>query len=139
MNAKQDAISFLLDAQVIFSEALLSQESGHFHRVMRKCQESTELAAKAVLLHYSGEYPKKHFLEKALVRGLAGQWPKERLERLAFLVDSLALERETAFYGNQDGIPAALLYEKEDGEYALAKCREALEMAQSAVQKERDR
>ena len=46
MNNKKSANAYLGDAEVILEECRFSFERMHWHRVVRKCQEASELAVK---------------------------------------------------------------------------------------------
>jgi hypothetical protein len=46
---------------------------------------------------------------------------REELNKIAFISDELAFDREAAFYGSPEGIPAAALFEQEDAEELLEK------------------
>ena len=41
--------AYIKDARLILAEAETSLEQGHFHRTVRKCQESVEMALKGLL------------------------------------------------------------------------------------------
>jgi hypothetical protein len=50
-----------------------------------------------------------------------GLFSREELERLGYISDTLALDREPSFYGTWDGTPASELYDKEDAQDAIEK------------------
>ncbi|MDO9351759.1 MAG: HEPN domain-containing protein [Deltaproteobacteria bacterium] len=60
MNNKVSALAFLTDAEIILEESRLSLERGHWHRVVRKSQEATELAIKGMFKYLGLDYPKSH-------------------------------------------------------------------------------
>ncbi len=106
----------LADAEIILEEARESLARGHHHRVVRKCQEATELAVKGLFRYLGLEYPKSHVLGRLLRRELRrfGLFAGEELARMATVCDRLAFDREPSFYGAPDGTPAAELFDEED-------------------------
>ena len=114
MNNKESAKSFLLDARIIFEEAAMSFEKGHWHRVVRKCQEVCELSVKGLFKYLTIEYPKSHLLGRVIKKELRVRkiFSREELNKIAFISDELAFDREAAFYGSPEGIPAALFLSK---------------------------
>lgn len=57
MNSFEEGRAYVDDASIILAEAEESLGKGHFHRAVRKCQESVELALKGLLRMYGVEYP----------------------------------------------------------------------------------
>lgn len=49
MTNREFGRAYIEDARVILAEADASLEQGHFHRIVRKCQESVEMALKGLL------------------------------------------------------------------------------------------
>lgn len=125
MKNDKSAKSHLTDAEIILEEACYSLQKGHYHRVIRKCQESTELAVKGIFRYLGLEYPKSHILGRVIKKELSryGLFRKEELKRMANISDSLAFDREPAFYGSPDGIPAGELFDQEDAEEAVEETR----------------
>lgn len=121
MKSDRSAKSSLQDAEIILDEARLSFQSGYSHRVVRKCQESTELAVKGLLRYFGIEYPKTHILGRIIKKELPklGLFSQEELDKLAYVSDTLAFDREPAFYGSPEGTPASELYDQEDATEAL--------------------
>ena len=121
MRNDKTAKSHLADAEIILEEACYSLKKGHYHRVIRKCQESTELAVKGVFRYLGLEYPKSHLLGRVVKKELSkyGLFQREELKHIANISDSLAFDREPAFYGSPDGIPAGELFDQEDAEEAI--------------------
>ncbi|MBI5525737.1 MAG: HEPN domain-containing protein [Deltaproteobacteria bacterium] len=103
------AAAQLKDARIILEEAKESFEKGHFHRTVRKCQESVELALKGLLKLKGVEYPKSHKIGKVLAGTLAGDVDAVFLSRAVSLSDQLADDREPSFYGS-DEAPADELF-----------------------------
>jgi HEPN domain-containing protein len=117
MNNRKMALSYLKDAERIFEEAKISFKNKHWHRVVRKSQEASELAGKALLRYFGIEYPKKHFLGK-----IVEKLKLKEVEKLAFYLDSLASEREKAFYGTEFLTPEEI-FSKKDAELSMKKCK----------------
>ncbi len=116
MNNKKLAISYLKDAEIIFEEAKESFRKKHWHRVVRKAQEASELAGKALLIYLGVEYPKKHFIGKIIEK-----LDLENKIILAYYLDSLASEREKALYGTKFEA-ASEIFSEDDAKNALEKC-----------------
>ena len=93
-------MSFLSDAEIILEESRFSLERGHWHRVVRKSQEATELAIKGLFKYLGLDYPKSHILGKVIKKELGKHrlFDKEVLNQIAFISDSLAFDREPSFY-----------------------------------------
>lgn len=53
-------LAYIRDARTIYDEARESFARGHYHRVVRKCQEAVELGLKGLLRLVGIEYPKSH-------------------------------------------------------------------------------
>jgi len=125
MKNDKSAKSHLADAEIILEEACCSLQKEHYHRVIRKCQESTELAVKGIFRYLGLEYPKSHILGRVIKKELSryGLFRREELKRMANISDSLAFDREPAFYGSPDGIPAGELFDQEDAEEAVEETR----------------
>ena len=121
MNNIVNSMSFLSDAEIILEESRFSLERGHWHRVVRKSQEATELAIKGLFKYLGLDYPKSHILGKVIKKELAKHrlFDKEELNKIAFISDSLAFDREPSFYGSFDGISALSLFDEDDAEEAL--------------------
>ncbi|MFQ5827578.1 MAG: HEPN domain-containing protein [Candidatus Methylomirabilia bacterium] len=135
MRNDRAARSYLADAEIILREAEGSQRAEHYHRVVRKCQEAAELAIKGLFRLWGIEYPKSHLLGRLIKKELARRKVLDRkaADRLAYDSDSLALDREPAFYGSPDGVPASQLFDAEDGGDALAKARRVLDTVRAAI------
>jgi HEPN domain-containing protein len=128
------ARAYLGDAEIILEEARESLRADHSHRVVRKCQEAAELAIKGLFRLWGIEQPKSHLLGRTIRRELVrhGALDKDTADRLASDADSLALDREPAFYGSPEGVPASELFEKEDAEAALEKAERMLAVVREA-------
>jgi len=100
MNNIVNSMSFLFDAEIILEESRFSLERGHWHRVVRKSQEATELAIKGLFKYLGLDYPKSHILGKVIKKELAKHrlFDKEELNKIAFISDSLSFDREPSFY-----------------------------------------
>jgi len=68
LNTKAMAESYLKDAEHSLVEARRAARSKMYHRAVRRAQESTELALKAVLRLIGVEYPKEHDVGGSLLR-----------------------------------------------------------------------
>ena len=114
-------MSFLSDAEIILEESRFSLERGHWHRVVRKSQEATELAIKGLFKYLGLDYPKSHILGKVIKKELGKHrlFDKEVLNQIAFISDSLAFDREPFFYGSLNGISASSLFDKDDAEESV--------------------
>jgi hypothetical protein len=121
MNNSVSALVFLTDAEIILEESRFSLERGHWHRVVRKSQEATELAIKGLFKYLGLDYPKSHILGKVIKKELGKHrlFDKEVLNQIAFISDSLAFDREPSFYGSFNGLSASSLFDKDDAEEAL--------------------
>ena len=121
MKNKVSALGFLSDAEIILEEANTSFERGRWHRVVRKCQEATELSVKALFKYLGLEYPKSHILGKVIKKEIGRHklFENEELNKIAFITDALAFDREPSFYGSPDGVAASELFAKDDAEEAL--------------------
>jgi len=116
MNNKESAKALLSDAVIILDETQISLKLCHWHRVVRKCQEATELAIKGLFRYLGIEYPKSHLLGRVIKREL-GKFrflDIDELNKMAFITDSLTFDREPSFYGSPNGMPASELFDEED-------------------------
>ena len=129
MNNRQMARAMLQQAEVILAEAHYLNTHRHWHLVIRRCQESVELALKAVLLWVGVEVPRIHDVGPVLLQE-ADRFPEffqGQIPELAALSRTLRTERELSFYGDeQSGIPAADLYTPQDAEAILRATSQAL-------------
>ncbi len=115
--------AYIEDARLILSEAEASFKQGHYHRTVRKCQESVEMALKGLLRAAGVEYPKAHRVGRVLLASpLVQATSLDRLSEIAGIADDLAAAREEAFYGSEEA-PAAELFSEEDAADALSKAR----------------
>jgi HEPN domain-containing protein len=91
MTNREFGRAYIEDARVILAEAEASLEQGHFHRTVRKCQESVEMALKGLLRMAGIEYPKAHRVGRALVESAVAQVvPAERLREIARIAEAVA-------------------------------------------------
>lgn len=116
------ANAWLKQATVILEEAESLLQKQIWHLVVRRCQESTEPALKAILSRIGIEIPKLHDVGHFLKKH-ESQLPSsitEHLDKLAMISRQLRAERETSFYGDdQLALPPEQIYEKIDAEEAL--------------------
>ena len=123
MTNREFGRAYIEDARVILAEAEASLEQGHFHRTIRKCQESVEMALKGLLRVAGIEYPKAHRVGRVLLKSAVTQVVSiERLQDIARVADELADAREDAFYGSESS-SAAELFTRDDAADALSKAR----------------
>lgn len=135
MNNKASALAFLKDAEIILEESRFSFEKGHWHRVVRKSQEATELAIKGLFKYLGLDYPKSHILGKVIKKELGkySLFNKETLKQIAFISDALAFDREPSFYGSLNGESASSLFEKDDAEEAIKNSEWVVENIKSVI------
>jgi HEPN domain-containing protein len=135
MTNRESGCGYIEDARIILTEAEASLEHGHFHRAVRKCQESVEMALKGLLRVAGIEYPKSHRVGRVLVESAVAQAvPAERLRDIASIADELADAREDAFYGSEER-SAAELFSREDAVDALAKAKDVETFVADLVQR----
>jgi len=128
-------MSFLSDSSIILEEAGTSYEKEHWHRVVRKCQEACELAVKALFRYLALEYPKSHLLGRVIKKELKNKkiLTKSDLNKIAYISDELAFNREVAFYGSPEGIPPCELFDKEDAEELFEKTKWVLKVISKII------
>lgn len=138
MRNDKTARAFLSDSEIILEESLISFEKKHYHRVIRKCQEATELAIKGLFRYMGLEYPKSHILGRVIKKELSkfNIFSREDLNKIAYISDSLAFDREPSFYGSPEGIPASELFIQEDAKEAIENTRWIIEKIKGIVQEE---
>jgi len=111
-------------AGVIFGEAKSLFRSGHWNLVVRRAQETVELALKGCLRWAGVEVPRMHDVGP-LLRQTVERFPEdfgEMVPRLASISRSLRAEREISFYGDPaSGLPPEALYGEEDAAEAIGK------------------
>jgi HEPN domain-containing protein len=137
MTNKGTARAFIEDAAIIMGEASLSMKDAHYHRVIRKCQEAAELAVKGLFKYFGIEYPKSHILGRVIRKELSrfSLFDHEILDKIAYISDSLAFDREPAFYGSIEGIPASELYDEEDAAEAFENTKWMIETIKKVLSK----
>lgn len=87
MNSKKSAYAYLKDAEIILEESRFSFDKGHWHRVVRKCQEATELAIKGLFKFLGLDYPKSHILGRIIKKeiGKYSLFDKETIKQIALI------------------------------------------------------
>lgn len=124
MTNREIGRAYIEDARIILNEAEVSLSQGHYHRTVRKCQESAEMALKGLLRLAGIEYPKAHRVGHVLLESAVAQVASaDRLREIARMADELTDAREEAFYGTEETFAAAL-FTREDAVDALAKGRQ---------------
>lgn len=121
MTSDSSAKAYIEDAVIILEEARLSFDRRHFHRVVRKCQEATELVVKGLFRYFGIEYPKVHIIGRTIKKeiGRLNIFSREELDKIAYFSDRLAFDREPSFYGSIEGIPASELFDDSDAVEAI--------------------
>jgi HEPN domain-containing protein len=109
---------------------------GAWNLVVRRCQETVELALKGALRAVGVEVPKVHDVGITL-KDHADRFPevlRESVPRLASISRRLRRERELAFYGDEEtGTPPQWLYTQEDAEGALQEAGQVLSWAEAVL------
>jgi len=124
MTNREIGHAYIEDARIILNEAEASLSHGHYHRAVRKCQESVEMALKGLLRLAGIEYPKAHRVGRVLLESTVAQVASaDRLREIARMADELTDAREEAFYGTGE-TSAAALFTREDAVDAMAKGRQ---------------
>jgi HEPN domain-containing protein len=136
MTNEEMARGHLLRAGFIREECEVLLARGACNLVVRRSQESVELALKAVLRFSGVEIPQVRDVS-AFLRRYRDRIPERlraNLDRLISISRHLAREREVSFYGDEDtGTPAEDLYNREDAEDALHDATEVLELCRIAL------
>lgn len=113
------AKGYIEDAEIILAEAQESFNNGHYHRVIRKCQECVELSLKGLMRLKGIEYPKSHKIGSVLVDTLKdSDIDIVILQKVADISDQLAIDREPSFYGSEEGLTREL-FDEDDATGAL--------------------
>ena len=133
MTSAEMGRSHLRQARRILLEAQRHHEDAAWHLVVRRCQETVELALKGALRFAGLEVPHVHDVgvlladhAERLPRGFA-----DHLERLVSISRRLRQEREVSFYGNEEiAAPPEDLYTRGDADDALRDARFVLDLAE---------
>ena len=95
-------------AAIIFEEAKNLRARGVWNLVVRRCQESVELALKSALVAVGVQPPRVHDVGPTL-KEHSERFPKEfrqHIPQLASISRALRAERELSFYGDEEsGVP----------------------------------
>lgn len=130
------ALGWMRQARYILDEARKDFQSGRWHLVVRRCQESVELALKSLLGSAGIEIPKLHdvgFLIKQNEMRFSDEI-KKMADRLQSISRSLANERETSFYGDEElMLPPDQLYNEGDAQKSLEDALFVLELVSRLV------
>ncbi|MBI5787385.1 MAG: HEPN domain-containing protein [Candidatus Schekmanbacteria bacterium] len=114
---------YIEDAKIIWKEAQHSLTEGHYHRVVRKCQECVELSLKGIMRLMSIEYPKSHKIGKVIRKTFIElNIDPEITERIADIADKLTLDRELSFYGSEANA-ARDVFDEDDARQAIENAR----------------
>lgn len=137
MNPSDALERMLSQASIIIQEAEYLQEKKAWNMVVRRSQESVELALKCALLWARIEVHRIHDVGPIL-KEYANRYPapfRSKIPHLASISRLLRAEREISFYGDeQSGVPPESLYTKEDAMEALSKAREVLNECQKLIE-----
>lgn len=136
MNNHDAARTSLRRAETILEEARRHRDGGAWNLVVRRAQESVEIALKGALLWAGIDVPRAHDVGPALARSTR-RFPAHFgriVPVLASTSRELAAERERSFYGEEEsGIPPEQLYGPDDAGEALQRagavvhaCRELI-------------
>jgi len=129
VTSREMASVYWAQARAILREAEAHLGLEEWNLVVRRCQETVELALKAILRSYGIEVPALHDVGFALRRnrqrlpaGLAGD-----VDRLAAVSRRLWREREPSMYGDEaTETPPTALYSEFDGHEMLAAARDVM-------------
>lgn len=137
MNNQEAARSNLERARTILEEAYRFRDRGVWNLVVRRCQETVELALKGALLWAGLEVPWVHdvgpFLRRHRDRFPVGFG--QQVSRLASTSRSLAVERERSLYGDEEsGLPPEMLYDEHDAAEALEKATFVLDACRLLIE-----
>lgn len=130
------ARSYLRQARRIFGEAERHHRDQGWHLTVRRCQETVELALKAVLRGSGIEVPHVHDVGIFFVEH-AERFPEtftKHLDRVVSISRRLREEREISFYGDDEvGAPPERLYSAQDAEEALGDARFILTLCEGCL------
>lgn len=131
MTTRGMARSYLRRAAAIFPQAERLHGDGAWNLVVRRCQETVELALKGALRAAGIEVPKVHDVSGTL-RSSVDRLPAHLAAEIDVLVSAsrrLREERELAFYGDDEsGTEAEALFSRMDAEDALGTARRVLDL-----------
>ena len=129
MNTHDLARANLERGAAILDEAQRLADRRLWNLVVRRCQETTELALKGALLWATLEAPKTHDVS-ALLQQYSERFPPSftaHIPQLASISRALRVERERSFYGDEvSGLPPETPYSQDDAQQALEKAVLAL-------------
>jgi HEPN domain-containing protein len=137
MNMQEAARSNLDRARMILEEAHRYRDRGTCNLVVRRCQETVELALKGALLWAGLEVPWVHDVG-VFLRQHRDRFPAEfarQVSRLASISRTLGVERERSFYGDEEsGLPPEALYDENDAAEALEKASFVLDVCRALLE-----
>ncbi len=136
MTREEMARSHLRRAERVLREAERLHSDGAWNLVVRRCQETVELALKGVLRGAGLEVPKVHDVSGTLRHNLDRLPPVIRVEIDTVVTASRRLreERELAFYGDEEsGTEAEELFSRVDADDALATARHVVSLCATAL------
>lgn len=131
MNTADMARGYIFWAKHCLSEAEMAINMEHYPAVVRRSQESLELATKALLRSQGIEYPKAHDVSEAFA-GIIKNLPFELQEKVNVwisLLEELAEKREIAFYGfERENIPPDKIFTQDYDRDIYKKVKEIVEI-----------
>jgi HEPN domain-containing protein len=137
MNNHHTARANLHRAQTILQEAQYLYEQGVWNLVVRRAQESVELALKGALWWAGLDAPRFHDVG-AFLRENQQRFPENfarHIPRLAAISRSLSVERERSFHGDEVlRLPPEQIYTQHDAVEALEQARFALEACRELIE-----
>ena len=133
MNTREMAEEYLKKADRYFNEAINAHSEEDFSTAIRRCQESVELAIKAVLRLCGIEYPRKHdvsdLLDKLSDLQDIPDYFKESIPTLKQTMQRLSQLRGPAMYGDEANLtPPSRLFSEQDAEKNINDTRKTLQL-----------
>ncbi|MGQ9514731.1 MAG: HEPN domain-containing protein [Thermoproteota archaeon] len=140
MNTRSMALEYLERSKRYIAEAGRAVGEADYPTTVRRCQESVEMAVKAILRLLGIEYPRKHDVSDVLqdLKNM-GEIPKFFKDEIPFIsstISRLTSVRGLAMYGDESSLtPPARLFSSEDAEKALNDAKRVLELCLALFKK----
>jgi len=138
MTTDEMARRYVRRAATILHEAERLHGDRAWNLVVRRCQETVELALKGLLRTAGAEIPKVHDVSGALRRNVS-RLPPDVAPQIDTLVSAsrrLREERELAFYGDEEtGTDAEDLFSESDADEALRLARDVLGICTRVIER----
>jgi len=122
MTNREMAQSYLRTAEYSLKQAKAAYADGVWHLVIRRCQESVEMALKGVLRYLGLEIPRVHDVGSFIKdhRDSFPEWFREHVDRVAYISRGLRKDRETSIYGEEEvALPPERIFSKFDADEAM--------------------